>query len=84
MRKQELRFILQEMEKERNNNDFSLFRRIYTSEKRLNELCQNPVIRKKFNLSPPDFSDSVAFGLYSLFKIQKDKDKQLKEKALRN
>ncbi|MBP1575704.1 MAG: hypothetical protein J6L82_04405 [Alphaproteobacteria bacterium] len=73
MRKQELRFILQEMEKERNNNDFSLFRRIYTSEKRLNELCQNPVIRKKFNLSPPDFSDSVAFGLYSLFKIQKDK-----------
>ena len=48
MRKQELRFILQEMEKERNNNDFSLFRRIYTSEKRLNELCQNPVIRKKF------------------------------------
>ena len=73
MRKQELRFILQEMEKERNNNDFSLFCRIYASEKRLNELCQNPVIRKKFNLSPPDFSDSVAFGLYSLFKIQKDK-----------
>lgn len=73
MKKQELCFILQETEKEREKSDFSLFRRIYASEKRLSELCQNPTVCQKFNVSPPDFSDSVTFGLYSLFKTQKDK-----------
>lgn len=73
MKKRELSFIFQEMEKEPNNENFSLFRRIYASEERLYKLCQNPIVRKKFKLYPSDFTDSVTFGLYSLFKAQKDK-----------
>lgn len=62
----ELRYILSEMAKYP-ECDFSDFRRVYGSEQKLRCYAKNQKVREKFDLIDPDFSDSVVFGLYSLF-----------------
>ena len=62
----ELRYILSEMAKYP-ECDFSDFRRVYGSEQKLRCYAKNQKVREKFDLIDTDFSDSVVFGLYSLF-----------------
>lgn len=68
----ELEFILSSIKNEPKNNCLDLFNRIYESEQKLANFYENEEIRKKFKLTPPTFSDSVTFGLYSLYKTQKE------------